>query len=94
MLNLYIAPKNYITGYDIMENIGDYVKKMSKKVLILSDETVYSIIGKAVGSFEKNGIKYRKEYFGGECSHNEIERIKSLIEEENYDAVAGFGVIS
>lgn len=91
MLNLYIAPKNYITGYDIIDRIGEYTKKIAKSLLILSDETVYSIIGKSLTSFDKNGIKYTKEYFSGECSHKEIERLQSLITENGYEGIIGFG---
>ncbi len=91
MLNLYIAPKNYITGYDIIDNIGEHIKKVAKSLLILSDDTVYSIMGRAFASFDKNGIKYTKEYFSGECSHKEIERLQSLIAENGYDGIVGFG---
>lgn len=91
MLNLYIAPKNYITGYDIIDNIGEHIKKVAKSLLILSDDTVYSIMGRAFASFDKNGIQYTKEYFSGECSHKEIERLQSLIAENGYDGIVGFG---
>lgn len=91
MLSLYIAPRNYVTGYDIMEKIGEHVKKIAKSLLVVSDVTVYSLLKEAFISFDKNGIKYTKEYFNGECSHSEIDRLKFLIEEGEYDAVIGFG---
>ena len=91
MFSLYIAPANYVTGYDIIEKIGESAVKKTKKTVILYDNSVAHIAEKVADSFAKSGIEYKKELFRGECSHNEIERVAEVIRIGGYDGVAGVG---
>lgn len=91
MQNLNIAPKNYISGYDNLKELGKSVKTISKKSLVLSDETVYSIIKEALESLEKHKIEYKKEIFSGECNYDEIDRITGILKDGNYTSIIGFG---
>lgn len=90
MTNLLIAPKNYISGYNIIDKLGSEVKKIAKKVLVLSDEKVYKVVRKGLKSLETSEIIYTKENFNGECCFAEIDRITSLLK-NNYDAIIGIG---
>ncbi len=91
MFSLYIAPANYVTGYDIIEKIGESAVRKTKKTVILYDNSVAHIVEKIALSFEKSGIDYKKELFKGECSHNEIERVAAIIKSGEFDSVTGAG---
>ncbi|BDU50023.1 iron-containing alcohol dehydrogenase family protein [Haliovirga abyssi] len=91
MTDLLIAPENYISGYDIIDELGAKVKKIAKKVLVLSDEKVYKIVEKGLNSLENSEIIYTKEYFNGECCFTEIDRISNILKENGYDAIVGIG---
>ncbi len=91
MQNLNIAPKNYISGYDNLKELGESVKKISQKSLILSDETVYSVVKEALESLTEHKIEYKKEIFSGECNYDEIDRITKLLKDGDYTSIIGFG---
>ncbi|MGM0508954.1 MAG: iron-containing alcohol dehydrogenase family protein [Fusobacteriota bacterium] len=91
MQNLYISPGNYISGFDNLENLGEYVGDLSKKVLLLSDKTVYPLIKKGIESLGKNKIEYDQEFFNGECNYDEIDRLVAIAKENKNTGIIGFG---
>lgn len=91
MYEKLISPQNVIYGFDILKDIGAKVKLISEKVVILCDETVYSIIKKGIESLERENIEFVRLSFNKECTYEEISRVVREIKEIGANAVIGFG---
>lgn len=91
MYEKLISPQKVIYGFDILKEIGKTVKALSDKVVILSDETVYSIIKKGIESLERENIDFVRLSFNKECTYEEINRVVREIEETGAGVVIGFG---
>lgn len=94
MLELFISPGKYVSGYDNIENLGKEVAKLGKNAMVLVDKTTEKICIKGIESISSL-IDIEKVYFGGECSFDEIKRLKNIIEdskEDNkIDVIVGIG---
>lgn len=92
MAKILISPGKYVQGAGEMKNLGTYAEKYGKKALVLITESGYKRIGSIVdGSFATTGIELVYDYFNGECSKVEIDRLIQVMEEQNCDMVIGIG---
>lgn len=91
MSKLYISPSEYYSGYRILEEFGEKVKKYGEKILVLTDNALIGIFAKAFKSLENEKIEYKIELFNGHCSHKEINRLVEIIKDEKFDAIVGLG---
>lgn len=89
-MNLLIAPKNYISGFNNIDKLDNEIRKISKKPLIVIRKEVYE---KLESDFSKSEIVIDSDkfYFTGECCFETIEIIKDLIIKKNFDSVVGIG---
>lgn len=90
MLELLISPGKYVSGYDNIKALGIEVKKLGKSPMLLIDKKIEMIVEDGITSVE-GLMEVEKIYFGGECSFDEINRIKTLIIEKKCDVLVGFG---
>lgn len=90
MLDLLISPGKYISGYENMHKLGLEVQKLGKKPMIFLDKNVEGIVEKGISSI-KELFSSETIYFNGECSFEEIARIKKEIIEKECDVLVGFG---
>lgn len=92
MSKVLISPGKYLQGAGEMKNIGTYAAGYGKKALILISSGGYKRIGAEIEeSFAKTDCKAVFDYFGGECSKNEINRLRSVMDEQGCDLVIGIG---
>ena len=92
MANILISPGKYLQGANEMARLCDYAKVYGKKALILITESGYKRIGNIVdGSFASQDFEIVYDYFNGECSKNEIQRLTEILKKENCDLVIGIG---
>ncbi len=91
MLELFISPGKYVSGYDNLGEIGLEVGKLGKKSLVLVDKTTDVLVKKGIDSLVENNIEVEKIYFEGECSFDEIKRLKDIAIEKKVDNIVGFG---
>ena len=76
MANILISPGKYVQGANEMARLCDFAKVYGKKALILITESGYKRIGNIVdGSFAGQDFEIVYDYFNGECSKNEINRL-------------------
>ena len=92
MANILISPSKYVQGAGELKKLGEYAEKYGKKALILITASGY----KRCGSTVEAGFKNRQaqivfDYFNGECSKNEINRLTAIVEKEGCDMVIGIG---
>lgn len=92
MPKIMISPNKYIQGAGEINNIGKHTKGFGNKGLVLISENGY----KRSGEFIKNSFANFEcglviEYSIGECSKDEIERVRQVIREHECDVVVGVG---
>ncbi|MGY5959081.1 glycerol dehydrogenase [Kosakonia sp. BK9b] len=86
------APGKYIQGADVITRLGDYLKPLAERWLVVGDKFV---LGFARQTLEKSltdaGLSCEIAPFGGECSQNEIDRLRGIAQNAHCGAVLGIG---
>ena len=92
MTNILISPNKYIQGMGEMKNLGKYALSYGKKALIVTTESGYKRISKTLEhSFTESNISFVTNFFNGECSKNEINKLITIIQNNKCDIVIGIG---
>lgn len=92
MAKILISPGKYVQGPGEMQHLGTYAKTYGKNALILISSGGYKRIGTMIeDSFEESGCNFIFEYFHGECSKNEIQRLCDIMDTSGCDSVIGIG---
>ena len=92
MRKILIAPARYVQGPGVLADIGNQMKAMGKKALVMGGKTALAEAGSAIASsLEAAGIECVFEPFRGECSTNEINRLNGLVKAKKCDTVVGVG---
>lgn len=90
MASILISPSKYVQGAGELKKLGEYVSKLGKNALALISESGYRRSGADVeASFTDCKIEF--DYFNGECSMTEIERLKKIVAEKGSDVIIGIG---
>lgn len=86
------SPGKYIQGADVITRLGGYLKPLAERWLIVGDKFV---LGFAEEKLRKSpadaGLAGEIAPFGGECSHNEINRLRDIAGSARCTAVLGIG---
>ena len=92
MAKVLISPGKYIQGAGEMKKIGEYASGYGKRALILISQGGYKRIGKEIEeSFAGKDCTPVFDYFQGECSKTEINRLTDVMKEQECDLVIGIG---
>jgi len=92
MAKILISPSKYVQGAGEMKKLYDYAKAYGKKALVLITASGYKRIGAIVeSSFKGQDFELVFDYFNGECSKTEINRLINVMEEKGCDFVIGIG---
>lgn len=92
MAKILISPGKYLQGAGELGNIGKYTKVYGSKPLVIISEGGYKRIGEKIkASFQREAMQAEFEFFNGECSKSEIDRLKKIVEEKSCDTVVGIG---
>lgn len=92
MAKVLISPGKYVQGAGEMENIGTYAAGYGKKALVLISNGGYKRIGSEVeASFAETDCEPVFDFFNGECSKNEINRLRDVMDKQGCDLVIGIG---
>ena len=76
----------------MLASLGSHVAEIGKQPLVIADENVWKLAGdKLAASFSDAGVEFRREVFGGVCSHREIDRITEVARKGSADIVVGVG---
>lgn len=92
MAKILISPSKYVQGPGEMKKLGTYAAGYGKKALALISAGGYKRIGAEIEeSFQETDCGIAFDYFNGECSKKEINRLTALMEEKGCDLVIGIG---
>ncbi len=86
------SPGKYIQGADVLTRLGDYLKPLANRWLVVGDKFVLGFAEETLRqSFKQAEIQVEIAPFGGECSQNEIDRLRKLADSADCMAVLGIG---
>jgi len=92
MKRVLIAPHRYVQGRGVLKELGGYVAALGKKPLVLWDSCVKGIVGDAVlASLADAGLEVVDVEFQGESSHEEVDRVTRIAQNEGADVSIGVG---
>lgn len=92
MSTVFISPSRYVQGAGELNNLGKYASDLGKKALCLISSGGYKRQGSQIEkSFAKTDATIIFDYFNGECSMTEIDRLIAKAEESSCDLVIGVG---
>ncbi len=92
MAKILISPGKYVQGTGEMKNLSTYAKVYGKKALVLITASGHKRLGSVVeDSFADSGVEIVFDYFNGECSKNEINRLIEVMKANACDLVIGIG---
>lgn len=85
-------PGKYIQGPDTIDSLGKLTLELGSKTLILADQMVKDLHGERIlREFDRSGIQFRFELFGGECCRSEISRIVEIGSATDAEVVIAVG---
>lgn len=92
MSKIIIAPSKYVQGKGELARINEHTKNMGKSFFIIASPNGIKRIKSVVEeSFKNEAVTLTFEAFNGECSKNEIERLRKIVTAKGCDVVVGLG---
>lgn len=86
------SPGKYIQGAGAIKRLGDYLKPLAERWLVVGDKFVLGFAEEMLRkSLADAGLAAEIAPFGGECSHNEINRLRDIAGNAKCTAVLGIG---
>ncbi len=86
------SPGKYIQGADVINRLGEYLKPLAERWLVVGDKFVLGFAQSTVEkSFKDAGLVVEIAPFGGGCSQNEIDRLRGIAETAQCGAILGIG---
>lgn len=86
------SPKKFIIGQDLLAQLDSFIKDFGNNALLICDEFILERVQQqAMPCLEQAGITACAEKFQGECTENEIERLRQLVETQGANIVVGIG---
>src|SRR6056297_2069705 len=90
MIKVLTSPGKYVQGKNVIMEMGEYIKDLGEKALIIADPIVEELfLSDLKAGLE--GFDYEIEFFNGECSKVEIERLKEKAAAEDAEIIIGIG---
>ena len=92
MKSVMLAPRKYVQGRGVIDELGTYVAMLGKKPMVLWDTCVKDIVGeRVVASLKQAGMEMIEVIFQGESTHDEVSRVVKLAVEAGVDVSIGIG---
>ncbi|WP_305829947.1 glycerol dehydrogenase [Photobacterium leiognathi] len=86
------SPKKFIIGQDLLAQLDGFIKDFGNNALLICDEFILERVQQqAMPCLEQAGITACAEKFQGECTDNEIERLRQVVETQGANIVVGIG---
>jgi glycerol dehydrogenase len=92
-LKIFVAPLRYVQGPQAISHLGDQLKVIGvvKPLILISPSAKKAIVGSMSESLSKASLSYGFTDFNGECTWEEIDRVKHLCRDGSYDAIISCG---
>lgn len=93
MTNIIASPSRYIQGDNALGDLGKYAAPLGKHPLVIITASGEQRVGATIlNSFSGvEGAKVEFEHFKGECSAQEVERLRAVYVAKGCDLIVGVG---
>ncbi len=92
MRKAFICPTKYVQGEDELLNLGYFVKTFGDSALLIANpDDVTRVQAKLDATAEKFGVKFVLSNFRGQCSRQEVARLREVAKENNCACTIGLG---
>ncbi len=92
MRKAFICPTKYVQGEGELLNLGYFIKTFGESALLIAHpEDVSRVKSQLMQTTERFQITLVESGFSGECSKEEVERLKKLAEEKQCTCTIGLG---
>ena len=92
MRKAFISPSKYVQGENELINLGYFVGSFGTSALLIAHlDDVRRVKNKLDATADRFGIKFVESNFGGECTRQEVERLKKIAEETMCSCTIGLG---
>ncbi len=92
MKSVLIAPRKYVQGRGVLNELGVYLKMLGGKPLVLWDPRVKAIVGQTVlDSIRQAGLEPVDVEFQGEATRQERDRVTAIARDQAADISVGVG---
>ena len=92
MRKAFICPSKYVQGENELLNLGYFVKTFGNSALLIAyTDDVARVKAQLDVTKEKFNINFVESNFGGECSRQEVARLKELAKKYNCSCTIGLG---
>ncbi|MGL4941653.1 MAG: glycerol dehydrogenase [Thermoguttaceae bacterium] len=92
MKTILICPRKYVQGPGVLAELGEFLKPLGKRPLVLWDRSLKSIVGETVtASLAAAGMKMVEAEFAGEATLAERKRVGEIAAAQKCDISVGIG---
>lgn len=92
MVQAIAFPGKYVQGYKELSRISKYAAPLGKSVLVIASQGRLAELKEVINdSFKETDIAVKYEAFGGECSKQEVGRIRELVKTHQSSVIVGLG---
>jgi glycerol dehydrogenase len=92
MDKVFIAPRRYVQGPDLLARSGELISKIGKRVMVLWDASVRGIVGAPLlDDLKKAGLAVEDVLFAGDSTKAEAARVAELLKSSGCDVIMGVG---
>ena len=92
MKSVLIAPRKYVQGRGVLNELGTYLRMLGRKPLVLWDSRVKAIVAETVSaSLKEAGLDLVDVEFRGEATREERDRVTGIARESGADISVGIG---
>lgn len=94
-LRTLISPGRYVQGPGAIVRLGEYLRDVGSRPLVVADDVVWNLVGGAVETaFRSGGLPLRRVGFGGIPTAVEVDRLTDAVRapgEDPADVIVGVG---
>ena len=92
MNKILIAPRKYVQGKNVMKDAGSLIRPIGRKVMVLWDAKVKSIVGETLlNSLKAAEVEVVDVDFNGDCTKAEAARVAAIASEKGVEVCIGVG---
>ena len=92
MRKAFISPSKYVQGENELNNLGYFVQTFGKSALLIAHKDDVARVKCQLDATAKDyGVTFVETNFGGECSRQEVARLKEIAKANNCDCMIGLG---
>ena len=92
MRKALISPTKYVQSEGALYDLGCYMSQYGKSALLIAHKDDSARVQKQLdATVEKYGVNFVKVDFNGECSRQEVARLKDIAKDKSCDIIIGLG---